>query len=55
MRKLMKNQKGQGTTEYIVILAIVIGLALTVFYTPLKQALSAKVGTISQNITTAGN
>ena len=48
MRNL--NQKGQGTTEYIVILAIIVGIAVTIFMTPLKNALNGKVASVVSDI-----
>jgi hypothetical protein len=55
MRKHLKSKTGQGTTEYIVILAIVVGLALAVFYQPIKNALNTKVGQVTAGIAQAGN
>ena len=54
MLKQLKNQRGQGTTEYIVILAIVVAIAVGIFYGPIKQALTNKVGEVSTNIAQSG-
>ena len=54
MRRLLKNKKGQGTTEYIVILGIVVAIAITVFWKQIGSVLSGKVSSIGQSISTAG-
>ena len=50
----LKNQKGQGTTEYIIILAIAVSPALVVFWDQIKPKLSDKVGKIASGIERAG-
>ncbi len=47
------NQKGQGATEYVVILAIVVGIAIFIFTGPLKTALNSKVSSIASDIQSA--
>ncbi len=47
----MKNQKGQGTTEYIVILALIISL-IVVFFPKIRDAMSEKSDKIAQMIKT---
>jgi hypothetical protein len=54
MRKLLNSQMGQGTTEYIVILAIVVAIAVGIFYGPIKNALTSKVGEVATNIQQSG-
>ena len=44
------NAKGQGTTEYIVILAIVVGIAIAVIMGPLKTAITSKLSEITSAI-----
>ena len=57
MKSLLKNRKGQGTTEYIVILAIVVGLAIALFGTSsgFKTMIGFKLNQIITNISSAGN
>lgn len=51
--KLM-NRKGQGTTEYIVIVAIVL-IGITFFWKPISQVISNKVNEIVGSIASAGH
>ena len=56
-RKIMMlrfDQKGQGTTEYVVILAIIVGIAVLLFNGPFKGALQSSINDITSKITTAG-
>ena len=48
-QKTLKNRKGQSTTEYILILAIVVMLA-TKMKTTLSSLLNTKVDTIKEQI-----
>ena len=48
------DQKGQGTTEYVVILAIIVGIAVLLFNGPFKGALQSSINDITSKITTAG-
>jgi hypothetical protein len=41
MKRLLKNRKGQGTTEYMVLLAIIVAIAV-LFRQPISDAVSAK-------------
>jgi hypothetical protein len=50
MSTLLRSRKGQGTTEYIVILAIAVALAVGIFWTKLRDPLRNKVQDISQDI-----
>ena len=54
MMHLWKNRKGQGTTEYIVIMAIAVGLVVTIFWSQIRGLLVTKVGEISTGIQQAG-
>ncbi len=45
----LKSRKGQGTTEYIVILALIIGL-LVVFFPTIETAIKDKAGKIAETI-----
>ncbi len=47
---LWNDESAQGATEYILILAIVVGLAM-VFGKQIKDILQTKMGSISQAIT----
>jgi F0F1-type ATP synthase membrane subunit b/b' len=49
------NQKGQGATEYIVILAIIVGVAVFLFTGPFSSALNSKIAAIASSISSAGN
>jgi hypothetical protein len=46
---VFKNRKGQGTTEYIVILAVVVA-ALVIFWPRIKDALSVRVTETTRGI-----
>ena len=54
MKHLLKNRKGQGTTEYIVIMAIAVMLVTTIFWGQIKGVLNSKVGGIVTGIHQAG-
>ena len=54
MKKFIRCRKGQGTTEYIVILAIAMGIALTIFWGPIKDKLKSRVTDISRGIEQSG-
>jgi F0F1-type ATP synthase membrane subunit b/b' len=51
----LKNRKGQGTTEYIVILAIAVGIVMSIFWPKIRTALTDKTGKIVQGIEKAGD
>lgn len=42
-KNLLKNQSGQGATEYILLLVVVVGLVLA-FKKPIMEKMSGKVG-----------
>jgi len=50
MLKSMQSRKGQGTTEYIVILAIVVAIAIAVIKTNLMQSLNQKVSAVAASV-----
>ncbi len=49
LKKLWKDESGQGATEYILLLVVVVALAL-LFRTRIMDALSAKLDQLSQDI-----
>ena len=50
MSKLQMNRRGQGMTEYIVILGIVVAIAVAVLLPKLKPAIDGKVTNIVASI-----
>ena len=52
MKYLLRNRKGQGTTEYIVILALVV-IAVIAFWGRIKTVLDSKVTTVTSGIASA--
>jgi Flp pilus assembly pilin Flp len=54
MKHLLKSRKGQGTTEYIVIIAVVI-LVIVAFWGKIKPAIQGRIDTTATAITTVGN
>ncbi len=52
-QKLAKDQRGQGTAEYVLLLAIVVG-ALVIFGGPLKEKIRAKWTEISGQMDQVG-
>ncbi|MGZ3692014.1 MAG: Flp1 family type IVb pilin [Pseudobdellovibrionaceae bacterium] len=49
-KKLLKNQSGQGATEYILLLVVVVALVM-MFKTQIKGALDGKLGELGGAIT----
>jgi Flp pilus assembly pilin Flp len=49
LKKLMKDESGQGATEYILLLVVVVGLAM-IFKTQITQAFSDKLKQLSDSI-----
>jgi Flp pilus assembly pilin Flp len=45
-KRLVKDESGQGTAEYVLLLAIVVG-ALVMFGGPLKEKIKAKWESVS--------
>lgn len=45
-KKLMKNESGQGATEYILLLVVIVGLVV-MFGPKLKEIVQGKVGELS--------
>jgi len=45
-KKLLKNQSGQGATEYILLLVVVVALVL-MFKNQIKQTVSDKIGELN--------
>lgn len=54
MSQFMKNEKGQGTTEYIVILAVIV-LLIVAFWGKIKPALTSRIDTTATSIQNVGN
>jgi Flp pilus assembly pilin Flp len=52
MLKSLKHEKGQGATEYIIIVAIIVA-AVVVFGPWVRNALTSKGAAISSQITSA--
>jgi len=50
---ILKNRKGQGMTEYIVIIAVAV-VALMAFWPQIKGALGTQTNTIKEKINEAG-
>jgi Flp pilus assembly pilin Flp len=48
-KKLLKNQSGQGATEYILLLVVVVALVM-MFKTQIKGALDGKLGELQNSI-----
>ncbi len=46
---LLKNQRGQGATEYILLLVVVVGLVLA-FKKPIMEKMKAKVGDLGTSM-----
>jgi len=53
MRNILRSKKGQGTTEYIVIIAIAVLFLVGVFWQQIRPLLQGKVTAIGQKITQA--
>ncbi len=47
--KFLKNEKGQGATEYILLLVIVVAIAM-LFKDKIKTAIEAKTADLNQQI-----
>lgn len=50
LNKLKRNVKGQTTTEYIVLVSIVVGIVLALFTGPLQNALQGGIQKIATAI-----
>lgn len=48
-KNLIKNQSGQGATEYILLLVVIVGLVM-LFGPKIKTAMSNKMDELDQNI-----
>lgn len=48
-KKLFKNQSGQGATEYILLLVVVVALVV-MFKDQIKSTLESKIGTLKDSI-----
>ncbi len=56
MPKFLKNEKGQGATEYILLLVVVVAIAM-IFKDKIKSAVDQKTTQLSESINsfTGGN
>jgi Flp pilus assembly pilin Flp len=52
-KKLARDQKGQGTAEYVLLIAIVVG-ALVMFGGPLKKKITDKWNEVSSQMDQVG-
>jgi hypothetical protein len=48
-KKLLKNQSGQGATEYILLLVVVVGLVM-LFKKDIQSIISTKIGDLKNDI-----
>ena len=48
--KLLKSKKGQSTTEYIVIMAIVVAIALALVWNQLRGRLTTAVNSVGDMV-----
>lgn len=48
-KKMFKNESGQGATEYILLLVVVVALVL-MFKNQIKSAVSGKLGELESSI-----
>ncbi len=48
-RKLLKNQSGQGATEYILLLVVVVSLVL-IFKKDIQSAVQDKIGQLKEGM-----
>lgn len=48
-KKLLKNERGQGATEYILLLVVVVGLVV-LFKDQIKETVDSKVGELRESI-----
>ncbi len=48
-RKLLKNESGQGATEYILLLVVVVALVL-MFKKEIQATVSGKIGELKESI-----
>lgn len=52
VKKLVRDEKGQGMTEYALILGVIVAIVIGVMATGLDKALAEKFGEITGNIST---
>lgn len=53
LKKMRKNESGQGIVEYVLLLLIVVGV-LTLLRKPIQDAIMGKVGTLESDISNFG-
>lgn len=49
-KNLLKNKRGQGATEYILLLVVVVALVM-LFKDKIKTTMDGKIGELSEKIT----
>jgi Flp pilus assembly pilin Flp len=49
-KKFLKNERGQGATEYILLLVVVVGLVM-IFKDKIQSTVKDKINTLSSDIT----
>ncbi|KYG66835.1 hypothetical protein AZI86_07310 [Bdellovibrio bacteriovorus] len=49
-KNLLKNKRGQGATEYILLLVVVVALVM-LFKDKIKSTMDGKIGELSEKIT----
>jgi hypothetical protein len=47
---ILRHRKGQGTTEYILVIGIAVAIAVAVLWTKMRAGLNTKVDTIVRDI-----
>lgn len=48
-KNMLKNKRGQGATEYILLLVVIVGLVIT-FGPKIKSAMEKKVGNLESSM-----
>ena len=48
-KNLLKNKSGQGATEYILLLVVIVGLVIA-FKEPIKNAMNGKIDQLKEMI-----
>ena len=53
IKNFIQDESGQGTTEYILILVVVVGIAIA-FRKPIVQVIEGKIGSLGGKIQSFG-
>jgi len=51
-RQKLRSRKGQGMTEYVIVLGIIIAIAVGIFWDKFKPAIQVKVNSIANMVST---